>query len=242
MPKSRNLHLTLAGLDDLERCLDGVLVDRGNFFRREVEALHCGSRLAQLISAAGAEQGRRDARIAQGPRHCHLGEGLAALPGDGSVHAGHHLGGKQLHRAAAQRGVHPVVAGVHEVAEVAHVVAEREDLVHHRVDGAGQHQALHAALLRRHPDDFAQRVHVGPVELVNLAEGLAVAHHATEPAALVAHVRHVFAYICRSGNTDLDALRVATCCRSCITNCFDCPLGNARIGELQNESIAHFAR
>src|SRR5215213_4230028 len=64
-----------------------------------------------------------------------------------------------------------------------------------------------------------------------------VADHATEPAALVALVGEVIADVCRGGDADLDAFRVATGFYGRVVDVFHGPIQDQGVSELQDETI-----
>ncbi len=68
-----------------------------------------------------------------------------------------------------------------------------------------------------------------------------IADHATEPTALIAHVRDVIANIRRRSNTNRDTLWVTTYALSGFVHSLDCPLRNVCVGELQDKSVSNFS-
>src|SRR5689334_15971800 len=65
-------------LPEVDAGLDRVAVDRGQLVVREVEVVERAEAVLELRHAAGADQGRRHARVAQRPRDRHLRERLPA--------------------------------------------------------------------------------------------------------------------------------------------------------------------
>jgi hypothetical protein len=59
---------------------------------------------------------------------------------NGCIDLRHDFFGHQLHRAACQYRIDPVVSGIKQRAEVTGDFTESQQLVYHAVDRAGQHQ------------------------------------------------------------------------------------------------------
>src|SRR5205807_1047052 len=85
---------------EVDVALGGVAVDLGQLVRAEVESLDRRHVVLELGDAARADQRRGDAPVAQRPRERHLGEALAAAPGDlvERTHLGHRLLRQQVGR------------------------------------------------------------------------------------------------------------------------------------------------